>query len=218
MDLNTLLASFGDLYDVASKDVTKNDNHVPQKKYLIDSGHNILFSNITDNELIFVFDNGFVLYQTDEITSMTSSTVFPLKWTLKIASELEEVSEDIIRQTPSVIVLSTIGKNRIEENINRNVPIIDNEINDEITRSDFDLEKQVLDEIAQEEIKDMFTRSIPTLTKLQKKVLDYRYCYNYTQQQTGEEMKTTRANIQKIEEGAFKKLRKFFENEGYSRE
>ena len=192
MDLNTLLASFGDLYDVASKDVTKNDNHVPQKKYLIDSGHNILFSNITDNELIFVFDNGFVLYQTDEITSMTRSTVFPLKGTLKIASELEEVSEDIIRQTPSVIVLSTIGKNRIEENINRNVPIIDNEINDEITRSDFDLEKQVLD--------------------------DYRYCYNYTQQQTGEEMKTTRANIQKIEAGAFKKLRKFFENEGYSRE
>lgn len=31
-------------------------------------------------------------------------------------------------------------------------------------------------------------------------------------------MKTTRANIQKIEAGAFKKLRKFFENEGYSRE
>ena len=67
--------------------------------------------------------------------------------------------------------MSTIGKNRIEENINRNVPIIDNEINDEITRSDFDLEKQVLDELAQEEIKDMFTRSIPTLTKLQKKFL-----------------------------------------------
>lgn len=218
MDLNTLLASFGDLYDVASKDVTKNDNHVPQKRVLIDSGHNILFSNITDNELIFVFDNGFVLYQTDEITSMTRSTVFPLKGTLEIACELEEVSEDIIRQTPSVIVLSTIGKNRIEENINRNVPIIDNEINDEITRSDFDLEKQVLDEIAQEEIKDMFTRSIPTLTKLQARVLDYRYCYMYTQQQTGQVMNTTRANIQKIEAGAFKKLRKFFENEGYSRE
>lgn len=218
MDLNTLLATFGDLYDVASKDVTKNDNHVPQKKVLIDSEHNILFSNITDNELIFVFDNGFVLYQTDEITSMTRSTVFPLKGTLEIACELEEVSEDIIRQTPSAIVLSTIGKNRIEDNIDRNAPIIDNEINDEITRSGFDVEKQVLDEIAQEEIKDMFTRSIPTLTKLQKKVLDYRYCYRYTQERTGKEMNTTRANIQKIEAGALKKLRKFFENEGYSRE
>lgn len=218
MDLNTLLASFGDLYDVASKDVTKNDNHVPQKRVLIDSGHNILFSNITDNELIFVFDNGFVLYQTDEITSMTRSTVFPLKGTLEIACELEEVSEDIIRQTPSVIVLSTIGKNRIEENINRNVPIIDNEINDEITKSDFDVETQVLDEISREELKDMFTRAIPTLTKLQARVLDYRYCYMYTQEQTGQVMNTTRANIQKIEAGALKKLRKFFESEGYFRE
>ena len=218
MDLNTLLASFGDLYDVASKDVTKNDNHVPQKKVLIDSGHNILFSNITDNELIFVFDNGFVLYQTDEITSMTRSTVFPLKGTLEIACELEEVSEDIIRQMPSVIVLSTVGKNRIEENVSRNSPIIDNEINDEITRSDFDVETQVLDEISREELKDMFTRAIPTLTKLQARVLDYRYCYMYTQEQTGQVMNTTRANIQKIEAGALKKLRKFFENEGYFRE
>ena len=114
--------------------------------------------------------------------------------------------------------MSTIGKKRIEENINRNVPIIDNEINDEITKSDFDVEKQVLDEVSREEIKDMFTRAIPTLTKLQKRVLDYRYCYRYTQERTGKEMNTTRANIQKIEAGAFKKLRKFFENEGYSRE
>lgn len=218
MDLNTLLATFGDLYDVAAKDVTKNDNHVPQKKVLIDSGHNILFSNITDNELIFVFDNGFVLYQTDEITSMTRSTVFPLKGTLEIACELEEVSEDIIRQTPSAIVLSTIGKNRIEDNIDRNAPIIDTEINDEITRSEFDVEKQVLDEISKEELKDMFTRAIPTLTKLQARVLDYRYCYMYSQEQTGKVLGKKRPNIQKIEEGALKKLRKFFENEGYFRE
>lgn len=67
--------------------------------------------------------------------------------------------------------MSTIGKNRIEDNIDRNAPIIDTEINDEITRSEFDVEKQVFDKISQEEIKDMFTRAIPTLTKLQKKFL-----------------------------------------------
>ena len=144
---------------------------------------------------------------------MTRSTVFPLKGTLEIASELEEVSEDIIKQMPSVIVLSTVGKNRIEENINRNVPIIDNEINDEITKADFDVENQVLDEISREELKDMFTRAIPTLTKFQAQVLDYRYCYMYSKEQTGKVLGKKRPNIQKIEEGALKKLRKFFESE-----
>ena len=97
---------------------------------------------------------------------------------------------------------------RIEENINRNVPIIDTEINDEITRSDFDVETQLLDEISQEKLKDMFTRAIPTLTKQQARVLDYRYCYRYTQKRTGKELNTTRANIQKIEAGALKKTPK----------
>ena len=215
MGLNSQLATFGDLYDVASKDVTKNNNRVPNKTELINNECNIVFSNIAEHELVFVFENGYVLYQTDEITSMTRFTVFPLKRTLEPASELEELSTDAVRQMPSEMVLSTVGKNRIEENVNRNTPIIGNAINDEITRSDFDLEKQVLDEISQEELKDIYTRSIPTLTKLQAKVLDYRYCYMYSQERTGREMGKTRSNIQKIEEGALKKLRKFFENEGY---
>lgn len=215
MGYNQVLASFGDLYDVASKDIIKKKNHVPSKTELIDHEPNIVFSDISEHELVFVFSNGFVMYQTDEITNMTRSTVFPLKGTLEIASELEEMSTNMVRQMPSAIVLSTVGKNRIQENVERNLPVSGNELDYELMRSDFDLENHVIDQISQEELKDLFTKAIPTLTKLQARVLDFRYCYNYSQEQTGKVMGKKRPNVQKIEEGALKKLRKFFESEGY---
>ena len=222
--MNNITANYGVLWSAAAKDVIKKQSgRVPDKQAVVNSDAAVVFSHIEDHRLIFVFDDGYVLYQTDLINDMVRSTVFPLKdatfYYNFVNDDKQVIDEKTVANLPSELVLHHVGDQRIYENVCRNLK--ENNMDDvhgqwekEFCSSPDILEKMVdRAEIAVK--KQILFSSVKNLSKLQLSVLYYRFCLGYTQLETAEKLNVKRPKVQYQEREALKKLRDEFIKRGF---
>lgn len=229
--MNDLMSIYGILYVVAGVDVKKGkNNRVPSKKALINGKDAIVYSYIDEHNLIYVFENGYVLYQTDLISNMVRTTVFPLKsikyvyefistennslYTKKVIDEFE------MRNISPNEVISSWGKERILNGIERQKAKLDiteltTEDQKKVNNSEDILDTIIIEEETKEKLQ-LLNAGINKLTSKQKEVIDCRYRLGQTQEETAKMLNTTRSNVQKHEQAALQNLRKEFVNAGYN--
>lgn len=229
--MNDLMSIYGMLYVVAGIDVKKGQNNrVPNKRTLIDGEDAIVYSHIDEHNLIYVFENGYVLYQTDLFSNMVRTTVFPLKsikyvydfistennslYTKKVIDEFE------MRNMPPNEIISTWGKERILNGIERQKTKLDiTELTTDdqkvVNKSEDILDTIIIEEETKEKLQ-LLNAGIDKLTSKQKEVIYCRYRLSQTQEETAKTLNTTRSNVQKHEQAALQNLRKEFIEAGYT--
>ena len=228
--MNDLMSIYGMLYIVAGIDVKKDkNNRVPNKRTLIDGGDAIVYSHIDEHNLIYVFENGYVLYQTDLISNMVRTTVFPLKsiefvynfisiednslYTKKVIDEFE------MRNMSPNEIISAWGTERILNGIERQKSKLDitelSNHDQEIINDSTDILDTIIIEEETKDLLQLLNSSIDKLTDKQKEVIYCRYRLSHTQEETANILHTTRSNIQKHEQAALQNLRKEFAKAGY---
>ena len=212
--LNKLLKTMGVLYVTAAKKIRKKDGRVPKKEDLVNN-NNVVYSAISENELVIVFENGFVLYQTDLYNEKVRSTVFPLGWVLDKFIEIMDVDAKQFTNLSSEFVLAMVGDQRVQENIARNLPEFDVDYDFTSFASDENVEEEVVENIVREEIYQILANGIKKLTKTEAHVLDLRYFFNLTQVEVAKRLGESRSNVQYFERKALEKIRMEFRAVGY---
>ena len=222
--MNDLMTMYGSLYIVAGLETKKGKNgRVPDKQTLINSGSAIVFSHIDEHNLIYVFENGYVLYQTDLIGDMVRSTVFPLisvKYSYEFVDDQNVTFNALdLAKEPPENVLTVFGTQKILNNIERSGRMISENAIDDIYKQKFYSVDDFSDQIAEKEefnqLLKVLYNSIGQLTDLQKKVLSYKFGKRLTQEEIANKMDLTRSTVQSHERSALKKLKKLFEEAGY---